>query len=108
MDGFEARLRLALSAQFAEAHLHPQDKASLLETLSLPSAPAQKGGSPSAALKIARLHPPIRNPNRNEHKSVILTQRGHRVVFSLRIKRGEGGAEEWGLLFARDTQRKQD
>lgn len=47
----------------------------------------QKGALPSA-LKILCLRPPIRT-YRNEHRSVILTQRGHKVVFSLRIKPGK-------------------
>lgn len=80
-----------------------QNKGSLLEALSL-QPPPQKGASPSA-VKIVCLVP-LPETSRKEHKSVIFTQHGHKVMFSLRIKPGE--AEEWGLLFAGDTQRKRD
>ena len=101
--GFVAGTRLALSAPGRRGSFAFQNKGSLLETLSL-QPPPQKGASPSA-VRIAGLVP---SPEtyRNEHKSVILTQRGHKVMFSLRIKPGE--AKEWGLLFAGDTQRKRD
>lgn len=103
MDGFEAGPRLPLSALWAEAHLHVGTK-----------VPCWRPVLSIFLLKKAAHHPQWRSPAsvlpsetyRNEHKSVLLTQRGHKVVFSLQIKPGE--AEEWGLLFAGDTQRKPD
>lgn len=64
--------------------------------------PPQKGGSPSA-VKIACLCPPIRNLQERTQICSFNTTWAQSGAFTV-IKPGE--AEEWGLLFAGDTQRK--